>query len=268
MKNIVQKGFTLIELLVVMSIVSFTSVIIGAGILNLQAVVKTDNAIRDIKKLLQTTQTTARTSFIASVSNTTSNASTSSNPISLGWLIEFRNEDPRTVRIVRRSIYFLRPQSYDLKNLKQDIDQFVARLQQNYITVGLSPYCDNNVFVIGNVPLQGQNGFVLSGNIRVDVLCATSNISNEYFVTDIKNMQFIEPSGLTGTSVVNPYEPCFDSSFGGAIFFATGYAKPVLARNQDCQIIIKSVGLVNQYRALRVSRINGSIAVCAMYCKR
>ncbi|BDQ04686.1 MAG: hypothetical protein KatS3mg084_0204 [Candidatus Dojkabacteria bacterium] len=262
MHRIINKGFTLIELIVVMSIVAFTSVAIGSGILNLQAIVKTDNAIRDIKKLIQTTQTTSRTSFLAGSSNTMAN----NNQISLGWLIEFRNEDPRTIRIVRRSIYFLSPNSYDLKNLRHDIDQFVTRLQ-NSVSTGVLPYCNSNVFLVGNVPLQGQNGFLLSGNIRVDVLCATSTVPNDYFVTDIKSIQFIEPSGLEA-SITNPAESCFYNSSGGAIFFATGYAKPVLSRNQDCQLIIQSVGVVNQYRALRVSRINGSVSICGTYCPR
>lgn len=265
MMNIVQKGFTLIELLVVMSVVAFTSVAIGAGILNLQAVVQTDNAIRDIKKLIQTTQTTARTSFITGVSNTMVN----SNTISLGWLIEFRNENTRTIRIVRRSVYFLRPNSYDLKNLKQDIDRFVSILQ-NSVSIGVLPYCSGNSFVVGNGPLQGQNGFLLSGNTRVDVLCAANNNSNDYFTVDIRNINFIDPSSISGVSSSNISTPCFNfnNASGGTMFFGTGYAKPVLGGNQDCQILIKSVGLVNQYRALRVSRINGLVTLCGAYCQR
>lgn len=276
MNNKTTKGFTLLEFIIVISIGALVSAVVGGGIVTLQANVRLDNAIRDLKLQVQTVQSSARSSFITSGNESGSqnlfDHSKRNTNLSVGWLIEFDNLNSSTVIVRRRSVFFKPSTSYSIKNFKADIDAFYNRLDNGIKRVNKIKFeCNNRNFLLNGQPLTGANAFISVSGERLEIFCGDSNLAgSEYFSVTISNIQFSNAFPPDRNNVLNS---CFEPNGQKAVFFATGYAKPVLNYDtsnptDDCQLMIRHVGFNQSTQALRISKINGVVEICGAYCTR
>lgn len=274
MKKKTKKGFTLIELIVVLSISALVMVGMGGGVITLQANVRLDNAIRDLKSEIQTVASSARNSFIAGGSGSVFETNSDSY-LSLGWIIEFENTNSSSAKIIRRSVFFKPDPSYPITLLKSDIDSFNKFLTDGIkLSTKKTFKCDSfGRFYQGDMEVTrtNANGFNSVSNTRLDVKCGRSNQSGEYFETTIANVQFVVNFPIEDNSALNS---CWESNGQKSIFFSTGYSQPVLNYNlnritDDCQLQIQNVSFANSsIRALKVSKVNGVVEICGVYCVR
>lgn len=232
-----------------MSIVAILIVSLGGGYMSLQRSINLDNAIRALKSDIEKTQNSARNSFLV----------TDLEKVSLGWMVEFVNENTsvKNLKNIRRSIYVDNTaRNFDTPNLRAYVQTLYGKIND---LEGFSCIGDNLYYGSNQVYLKPPNEFPVkcSSNLSSD--------GNEDYYEDViaKNMNVIN-------SVPDPSIPvCAQKSF----FFTSGYSE--IATNKtgitgnSCQIVIQTTDnsiMPPDTRAINVDLQNGNISICGNYC--
>lgn len=248
------KGFTLLELMVVMSISILLAYTLGYIALGLQNSVKIDNALRNLKVEIQTTQNNARNSLISYGDNSRAGSLIPSNlkdtKISVGWMITLQNTS-NEVQVTKQSVYFY-PTDYDLSLLRDEI-QNNLKLKTNLNCVGDTLYDGENTVAVKNIdpasPYKPSAIFKCTN---------TTGTDEEKVVTNFGAVQITQPGeGINS---------CFNGS-RVSIFFTSGYGETILTPSNPCQIQIANAGNFSVIkRAIKVNGDTGTVTTCGEVC--
>lgn len=237
-------GYTLLEFLIVIGIIAVLTGTGAAGITFLKHSVSLDNALRDLKAEIQSTQNNARNSFVAY--QATAPSSINQRRISLGWVIEMNN-DSRGITLRKRSVYFTPTDTtYSLSQLRINIVNSIL----NSFTY---PICDAAGFKNNGTALQLAGSTVqCSSGGEDDVTFNSSNNAN------LANVELIRSVNGIGT--------CADTNTKVTMFFSSGYGEPVTLNKSTCQVQIRNKGSFANTRGLRVDSLTGSVTSCSALC--
>lgn len=254
------KGFSLLELMVVMSIGIFLAYSLGYSASSLQNNIKVDSALRNIKTEIQTTQNSARNSFISYGNNSNAGGLIPNNlkdtKISVGWIITLRNTSisgTDAVEVIRQSVYFY-PTGYDLSLLRDEI-QNNLKLKTDLNCIGDTLYSGESTISVKNTDPANP-----SRSTAIFKCTNTTGSDEEKVMTKFNAVQLTQPGAGEGIS------SCFNGS-RSSIFFTSGYGETVLGASSPCQIQITSTGSLSAAkRAIKISGDTGSITTCGRVC--
>lgn len=275
----IRKGFTLLELIIVMVIMIVIGVMMTAGVLALQNITRLDSAVRSIKIEIQSTQNQSRNSFITYNRRTSSGREedlfrpNGQSFLNVGWIITFTNTTSgtsSTLNVRRQAVFFKPEQIYSMDSLRADI----SNIHKNKLAaVPFVPFgCNSSSRLVQ----RGIQVDFLSANTldtkRYELRCADATYSeSDYFNSVYPDVVISDDAADLGTNGLNS---CWQNSASNqqSIFFTSGYGESIArftaSGPEDCQLVFRTVGLSTANKALRVSKDNGSIELCANYCSR
>lgn len=239
--NIRLKGFTLVEIIVVMAIIVFLTASTIAGVFYIQDASLLDNAVREIRSFLLSTQTIAQSKFVVSEGDIFS----SGNGIVVATYFQISSVATGSsgIKLTRGIVYFTPSQNtFAPEKVTQEISELFSTRSNNYACNGQNFYADNSVYQVNPTT---------NGNVKYDLFC-TNNF----------NLDIYLEKNINGVRKEN------SSSCGDYVFFSSGYSK-ILANNINangsCDIKIRTSSFFGVTNTINISK-DGYIKICGSNC--